>query len=261
MLDSLLRRDRFLILAGLLTIALIAWLYLVNLTQQMRPMDSSMDMGMAAAIPQVQPWQLHDFTLTFLMWAVMMVAMMLPAAAPMILTFAALKRQKTASSSLVGPVGAFVLGYLLVWLGFSLLATLVQGLLHEAALLTPMMSMTSSLAASGFLIAAGLFQWTPLKHRCLHHCRTPFSFLLNEWRSGRWGALIMGLRHGRYCLGCCWLLMGLLFVAGVMNLLWVAVLAGIVLVEKVTPAGHYVSRVVGVGLLLWGIWLAAGAVS
>jgi predicted metal-binding membrane protein len=259
MLEALLKRDRYWVLGGLTAITLLSWAYLIYLAQDMARMDMPMDMGMSAAMPQTQAWQPREFVLMFGMWAVMMVAMMVPTAAPMILTFAAISRKRPAPQAFLSRTSAFVLGYLLVWTSFALIATVAQGLLHQAALLSPKLATTNTLLASFLLLAAGLFQWTPFKYTCLHHCRSPFSFLLNEWRDGTKGALYMGLNHGGYCLGCCWSLMALLFVAGVMNLLWIATLAALILVEKVAPKGHYLSRVAGVLFIGWGIWLAVTA--
>ncbi len=267
MLETLLKRDRGLVLVGLVAITLLSWAYLFYLAQDMARMEMgagismNSDMGMAAAMPQTQVWSVFEFGLMFLMWSIMMVAMMVPSAAPMILLFAAANRKQESAPTPFPRTSAFILGYLLVWTGFSLLATVAQGLLHAAALLSPMMATTNSLLAAILLIAAGLYQWSPLKYACLHHCRSPLAFMLNEWRAGSLGALRMGIKHGSYCLGCCWSLMLLLFVAGVMNLLWIALLAGLVLVEKVAPAGHYLSRIMGAGFVIWGIWLAVGAIA
>ena len=247
-LESVVKRDRIVILAGLLAVAALAWGYLGHMAWQMGAMQ--MDMAM----PQMQQWTALDLLLLFLMWAIMMVAMMLPSAAPMILMFASVQRKRRERSSPYVSTAVFVLGYLLIWSAYSALATLGQWGLHEAALLSPMMVSTSALLGGGLLIAAGLFQFTPLKHLCLTQCRTPFGFISTHWREGTRGALWMGIRHGSYCVGCCWILMALLFVAGVMNLLWIAVIAGFVLLEKVVPRGEWVSRAAGVILLAWGGW-------
>jgi predicted metal-binding membrane protein len=260
MLDRSLRQDRLVVLTGLLATTALAWLYLLNLAWAM-PQDT-MDMaqmGMEMAMPNAAGWTAADLWLTFAMWSVMMVAMMLPAAAPMILTYAALSRQRATRQPPFAPTALFLLGYIIVWVGFAFAATVAQGLLHSAALLSSELAVTSSLAGGVCLIIAGLFQFTPLKHRCLHHCRTPLGFLLGEWRVGEWGALTMGVRHGLYCLGCCWAIMALLFVAGVMNLLWVAALAVFVFAEKLLPAGPWLARIAGVLFVLWGLWLIAGA--
>ena len=207
------------------------------------------------AMPHMQAWGATEVLLTWVMWAVMMVAMMTPSAAPMILMFATVNRRHRGQQGPVVPTTVFLLGYLLVWGGFSVVATLAQWGLHTAALLSPMMVSTSPMLGGLLLLAAGIFQWTPLKSTCLTQCRSPLGFLLTEWREGTWGALVMGFRHGMYCVGCCWVLMALLFVAGVMNLLWVAAIAALVLVEKVLPRGKLVGRVAGGVLLLAGLVL------
>jgi predicted metal-binding membrane protein len=149
-------------------------------------------------------------------------------------------------------------GYLVVWAAFSILATAAQWGLHAVSLLSPVAAITSPVFGGVLLVAAGIYQWTPLKHVCLSKCRSPMGFVLNEWREGRWGAFLMGLKHGVYCTGCCWSLMALLFVAGVMNLLWVAAIAGFILLEKVAPAGDRLGRVAGVLFIGWGVWMVAG---
>jgi predicted metal-binding membrane protein len=246
------KRDRRVIIAGLVFLTGLSWAYLFYLAADMG------GMGMAA-MPQVASWDAADVFLTFLMWAVMMVAMMTPSASPMILMFARLAGQRRESERSVVSTNLFWLGYLLVWTGFSALAALFQWLLHEAALISPMMVTTSPFLGAAILLAAGIFQLTPLKNLCLAHCRTPMGFLITEWREGKAGAVKMGINHGRFCLGCCWSLMALLFVAGVMNLLWVSIIAAFVLIEKIAPQGEWVGRVAGILLVGWGTWILAGA--
>lgn len=246
-------RDRAIVGAGLAGLAILAWLYVLRLAHAMSDLDMHAVMGMAG--PQMHGWRLADGLLTFLMWSVMMAAMMIPAASPMVLMFARIARSRPTAGRPVGQTGFFVLGYLLVWAGYSLLATLAQWGLHSVALLSPMMMTTSRHLGGALLIAAGIFQWTPLKDRCLRACRSPLAFIMSEWREGFGGAFIMGLRHGAYCVGCCWVLMALLFVAGVMNLVWVAALAAFVLIEKVAPGGRWVTRVAGVVLVIAGALL------
>lgn len=251
--ESWLKRDRAVVLGGLLLIAGLSWLYLVRLT-------SGMETGGAVASPGMHAWTLVDVLLLFVMWTVMMAAMMLPSAAPMILLFTSVHRGRRAGGRPYVPTSFFVAGYLIVWTAYAAAATLAQWGLHSAALLSTGMVSTSAALGGGLLVVAGVFQWTPLKHACLTACRTPMDFLMRDWREGGRGALVMGLRHGSYCVGCCWAIMALLFVAGVMNLLWVAVLAAFVLVEKTAPAGGWVGRVAGVVLVGWGVWLLAGAI-
>jgi predicted metal-binding membrane protein len=185
----------------------------------------------------------------------MMIAMMVPSVAPLILIFAAAYRKRQERQDPVVPTAIFLMGYLLVWTGFSVLATLAQWGLHTAALLSPMMVSNSSILGGVIMLAAGIFQWTSFKHACLTHCRSPLGFLMTHWREGTRGTLIMGMEHGTYCVGCCWILMVLLFVAGVMNLVWVAIIAAFVLAEKVLPRGDLVGRVAGGMLVLAGIGL------
>jgi predicted metal-binding membrane protein len=195
------------------------------------------------------------------MWTVMMVAMMAPTAAPMILMFATIHRRRRTEGRPAVPTALFALGYLVVWSAFSVAAASAQSGLHVAALLSPAMVATSPLLAGGILIVAGIFQWTPLKRACLDSCRSPLSFLMSSWREGRGGAFVMGLHHGLVCLGCCWALMALLFVAGVMNLLWVAAIAVAVLLEKVVPYGDLMGRLAGVALAAAGVGLVVRAVA
>jgi predicted metal-binding membrane protein len=242
-------RDRVVVLLALAAIAALAWLYVIHMA------------GSMPAIPtaHVQPWGAVELLLMFLMWAVMMVAMMLPSAAPMILVFTSVKRRSAAGSALALVTGLFALAYLVVWIGFSLAATAANWALHQAGLMTAMMGSTLPLVGGILLLAAGVYQWTPLKHACLSRCRSPLAFLMTEWRPGRSGAFFMGLRHGLFCLGCCWALMTLLFVLGLMNLLWIAALAAIALLEKVLPGGLWVSRVLGIALIGWGAWMIAAS--
>ena len=226
-----------------------AWLYLACMAWGMAHMDRGADM---LIMPAMTHWNGADLALVFLMWVVMMAAMMLPSAAPMVQTFA---RTAGAPSPALSTF-AFAVGYLAVWTGFSALATLGQWGLLELSLITPMMESASSWLSGGLLIAAGAFQFTRLKSACLNKCRSPLGFLMSEWRPGSGGAFIMGVHHGVYCAGCCALLMLLLFVLGVMNLAWIAVLTLIVLAEKALPAETlWPSRLLGAGLAVWGGYL------
>jgi predicted metal-binding membrane protein len=192
---------------------------------------------------------------TFWMWAVMMVAMMTPSAAPVVFVFSRVSRSRGGSeASPAGPM-VFLLGYLALWIGFSALAAVAQAALGRAQLLTSMGVSTSPALSAGLLIAAGAYQFSPWKYVCLSKCRAPLGFLLTEWRDGWSGAFLMGLRHGLYCTGCCWLVMTILFVAGVMNPAWIAVLTVIVLAERVFPYGRWVSNLVGVAAVCGGCWV------
>ena len=196
--------------------------------------------------------------LTFVMWTVMMAAMMLPSAAPAILLYGTLVRKNGARGTVLPGVWIFAGAYVLVWTGFSVAATLLQGLLGEASLMTPTMTLASAGLSAAALVAAGLYQLTPLKQVCLRKCRNPLEFFVTRWRAGRGGAFRMGLEHGAYCLGCCWVLMLLLFVAGVMNLAWVALIAAFVFAEKLLPGARLVSYAAGVVLVMSGFWVLAG---
>lgn len=211
----------------------------------------------SATLPMPMAWGLADFVFMLVMWSAMMVAMMLPSATPAVLLFARVgERRIEQHRARVAPI-VFILGYLVAWAAFSLAATLLNWFLHSSGLLTSMMGRTMPLVSGALLIGAGIYQWTPAKHACLVHCRSPIGFLTAHWHEGRFGALRMGIHHGAYCVGCCWLLMGLLFVLGVMNLVWIAALTVFVLLEKVVPKGEWLGRVAGVGLMLWGITLIA----
>ena len=256
-METILRRERLIVGGCLAAMAILAWLYLFHSKAAMPGMDmSGMDMpGMV--MPGLQAWAPSTVLLLFVMWAVMMVAMMLPSATPMLLAFLAVNKQRRAAARPYVPVSIFLFGYLAVWTGFSAVATLAEWGLHQAALLSPAMAATSPTLNGGLLVAAGIFQWTPLKRTCLKGCRSPLSFLMSEWREGATGAFIMGLRHGAFCVGCCWVLMALLFVAGVMNLFWVAVIALFVLAEKILAKGELLGHVAGIALVMAGAAMMA----
>ena len=246
-----LKRDHLLVSLGLVGLVALLWLDLLRRTGVLSPTTLGHEMTM----PQAGPWSLADGAVTAIMWAVMMAAMMLPSAAPMLLLFSTVNRKRGAQGNPVVPTGIFLLGYLLVWGAFSLLATLTQWSLHNLMLLSPGLAIANPLVGGLILMAAGVYQFTPLKEACLIQCQSPFGFLLTSWREGAGGALQMGLRHGGYCLGCCWVLMALLFVGGVMNLAWIALIAGFVLLERVVARGMLVSRVAGSLLVIWGLAL------
>ncbi len=252
-LESVLRRDRLVVIAGLGVVIALAWGYLVVEAASMERMGA-----MLRPMSQTS-WTLAEAGLMFVMWVVMMAAMMLPSAAPMILLHTTMSRRRRERGRGAADSSIFALGYLVVWSLFSVLAVILQYALERSALLSPMLTMTSLVAAGVVLIAAGVYQWTPLKNACLKHCRSPLDFMLTHWREGAMGVFTMGLRHGIYCVGCCWMLMLLLFVGGVMNLAWIAGLALWVLIEKLAPAGQWLSRGLGVVLMGWGsatLWMA-----
>jgi predicted metal-binding membrane protein len=276
-LERLLRRDRVITIAGLAALCVLAWLYIVagaglgtnawEMTrlalfphQQAATMThdmSGMDMSTMAMGPEPRIWGPAIWALMIAMWWIMMVAMMSPGAAPTVLLYARVHRHALAQGQIqdkLAPTGVFVAGYLLVWLGFSVAAAALLWLLEREAIVSAtMMSSQSRWLSAIVLIAAGLYQLTPLKKACLSHCRTPAAFLSRHWRPHALGALRVGALHGAFCVGCCWMLMALLFVGGVMNLVWIAALAILVLVEKVFPAGQWVGRAAGVALIVWGI--------
>lgn len=256
-LESVLKRDRIVVVSGVIAVTAIAWGYTIYVAQS----SADMDMSTRMAMVNLRSWSSVDFGLMFIMWAVMMVAMMLPSAVPMILLFASINRKRREHGGPFVPTSAFVSGYVVVWSVFAAVATMGNWGLHQTSLLSSMMGeSTSAYLGGGLLITAGAFQWTRLKYVCLTHCRSPLSFLMTGWRDGVGGAFKMGLEHGKFCLGCCWMLMALLFVLGVMNLLWIAGLAAFVLAEKVVSAGEKVSHVTGILLIAWGTWAVINGV-
>jgi len=207
----------------------------------------------------LHPWTALDAALTFAMWAVMMVGMMLPSATPMTLIYAQVVRKAARDGSVLPPTAVFVAGYLGAWTLFSAAATAAQWGLERAALLSPMLVSTSPRLGAVLLVAAGVWQLTPWKNACLAQCQNPVHFFAHNYRPGVRGALRLGFRYGLYCLGCCWLLMGLLFVGGVMNLLWIAALTVFVLAEKAFSRSAWGSRVAGLAMIAVGAWLFARA--
>ena len=248
MIDTALRRDRALVGLGLAAVAALAWVYIVELGRMMSPQSAmAMPMPGDAAAPQL------GYLIP--MWVIMMVAMMVPSAAPMILLFAGVVRRRRAAGIPTASAAVFTLGYLLVWSLYAIIAAAAQWKLHRLALLSPAMASASPWLGGGLLVLAGVYQWLPFKGACLSHCRSPLHFFSDHWREGSLGALLMGMRHGSYCVGCCWALMALLFVAGVMNLLWVAAIAIFVLAEKLVPRGLELGRAAGVLMVIWGVWI------
>lgn len=233
-----LRRGRTLLIVGIVALATLAWAWLV----------SGDAMSMAA-----------DFWLVLAMWLVMMVAMMLPSAAPAILLYDRVRSDRGEPDD-IAPSWLFMLGYLGAWFGFSAAAALAQLALVRAGWIGAMDLRASAPAVAGAaLFVAGAYQMTPWKNACLSSCRSPAQFLTRFWRPGVWGALRLGLLHGAICIGCCWLLMILLFVGGVMNLAWVALLAALVAVEKVASTGPMIARWMGIGMMVGGGAVAVAA--
>ena len=245
-----LRHDRAVVLGSLTLVVLLAWGYLLlGAGSNME----TMDMGGGQMMVMLPEWSPGYGVVVFAMWAAMMVAMMLPSVAPVTLLVASIARKRAAAGGTPGETTVlFVLGYIAVWLGFAAAATLLQWGLDEAGFLTDTMAVGNARLAGAVLVAAGVYQWMPLKEACLRYCRSPLDFLLFHWREGGAGALISGIGHGTFCLGCCWMLMALLFVGGIMNLAWIAGIALLVLIEKTLPWGGRMNRVTGVILVAWG---------
>ncbi|AZN99140.1 DUF2182 domain-containing protein [Mesorhizobium sp. M9A.F.Ca.ET.002.03.1.2] len=272
-LEAVLRHDRAIVTAALVAVAVLAWAYVLWLAADMAMPTASapgadmagmdmagMDMG-AAIAPGFQAWTPADFAFIFAMWAVMMVGMMTPSVAPMVLLYAGVGRKAQASGRPIASTAWFFTGYLLVWVAFSIAATGAQWLLTSLSLLSPVMATNSTVVGGLVLIAAGLYQWTPMKGVCLRQCQAPIAFLASHggFRSDSLGALRFGIKHGAYCLGCCWALMALLFVGGVMNVLWIAGIAILVLLEKTVPTGQLIPRISGALMAIAGVWLLVGA--
>ena len=270
--EHLLRRDRIVTLAALVILCALAWLYIVKgagLGMSARQMttlaffphqqagEAMLEMPGMQVDTERSAWGFNTWALMIGMWWIMMIAMMTPSAAPTILLYARVHRAALAREPLrdeAAPIGAFAAGYLSVWLAFSVAAAALHYALERAGLVSTMMMGSRSRWLSGaVLIAAGLYQLSPLKSVCLRQCRAPASFLARHWRPHAAGALRLGIKHGAYCVGCCWMLMALLFVGGVMNLIWIAALTTMVLIEKVLPRGQWIGRSAGVALAGWGI--------
>jgi predicted metal-binding membrane protein len=230
--SRLLRHERLIVAGSIALLVALSWWFLVN------GAGMGDGMGMAAMPPRLGA--------LVLMWWLMMVAMMLPSAAPAILLYARVRAQRHASGPIVQP-WIFLLGYLAIWLLFSIAAAAAQ---HLAA--GGVMALDDSRLEGAVLIGAGLYQLSPLKSACLRQCRSPVQFLTRNWRAGASGAVRLGVLHGAYCVGCCWMLMALLFVGGVMNFAWIAALTLLVGIEKLVPGGEWVGRAAGVGLMAWG---------
>jgi predicted metal-binding membrane protein len=257
-LERLLRRDRQIVVIALVSVAILAWIYTI----------SGAGMGMNALEMSRMPWAsanghsmampnsgLSYMFVLLTMWWVMMVAMMLPSATPTILLAAALNRRSTSDCPPYGTATFFTMGYLLAWFIFSLVAVAAQMVLESNGLLSTMMHSRSTYLTAGLLLAAGVWQFSPIKHACLRYCRAPVDFITRHRRPGNRGAMVMGFHHGTYCLGCCWFLMALLFAGGVMNLYWIAGLAIFVLIEKLFSSGVWFSRITGVGFIIAGTGL------
>lgn len=259
---ALLSRDRVIVLVALIAVTIIAWTEVLILAQSMSYMAAMAGMpGMKMdAFGMMSPvfghWSAGHFGAMLAMWIVMMIGMMTPSAAPMILIYTRIARSNAGARPFASTFW-FAGGYLLAWMGFSVLATLTQWALEQLALLTPMMASASHSFAGLLLIAAGVYQWLPIKYACLSQCRAPLSFVMSRggFRSDVAGSVMLGLQHGLYCIGCCWALMALLFVGGVMNLLWIAALMVFVLLEKLVPGWRYFARASGAAAVGFGAWV------
>ncbi len=250
-ISDLLRRDRLVAVLALAGVSLVAWLYTAfGVGMNMSAIDMT---GMPGDMPMpATVWTAANSVLMFAMWWVMMVAMMLPSAAPMLLLYQRVVSKRQPDRAL-GDMLVFGLGYLVVWGAFSLAATGLHAAGEYIGWVNGMMTSSSSLLNALLLISAGVWQLTPLKHRCLEACRTPIEFLSRIWRPGTSGAFRMGIVHGMFCVGCCWAMMLLLFVGGVMNLYWIGGLALFALAEKLTPGWPLLDRLTGAALIVAGM--------
>ncbi len=261
-IEATVKRDRIVVLGALALVVALSWAYLLagagmDMTA-LEMMHLTSGRGMTKMMPAV--WDIGYAGVMFVMWWVMMIAMMLPSATPMVLLFAAINRKQKEKGHPSVATALFASAYLIVWAGFSIFAVVLQWGLEALTLLSPMMISASVFLGAGVLLAAGIYQLTPFKQACLKYCRSPLQFIMTRWRSGEDGAFRMGVEHGAYCVGCCWFLMGLLFFGGAMNIYWIVGLAVFVLIEKTIPAGHWFSYVIGVVLILCGMVVFLDAV-
>lgn len=251
------RLDRIIVAGLLLLVAALAWAFTVHQAMLMDAMEAAMWRDMNMSMNGMAPsWTAIDALLLFVMWSAMMAAMMVPGASPMVAAFATINRRRRQRSAPYVPTAVFLLGYLIAWAGFSVIATALQWLLQVTGLLTTMMQSASRYWSATLFLAAGLYQFSPLKERCLAYCRSPDGFILSEWRDGALGAAIMGLRHGLFCMGCCAALMVLLFAVAVMDLRWVAGLTVLVTAEKLLPGARFWRLGIGAGLMATGVGFA-----
>ncbi|MFC3615313.1 DUF2182 domain-containing protein [Lutimaribacter marinistellae] len=256
-LERSLKRDRLILMVGLSAVVALAAVYTVlGIGMSMSAITMTrMAIEMPGMMMASGEWTIGYAFMIFLMWWIMMIAMMVPSAAPTVLFYAALVRKNTNVDKVYAAVPVFLSGYLLVWGVFSLAATAVQWFLVSIGKMSGMMEITQAPLAGGLLVAAGLYQLSPLKQACLRQCQHPLMFFMQNWRPGVLGALGMGTQNGWFCLGCCWVLMALLFVGGVMNLLWIAALALFVGLEKLAVGLPWLSRLSSLALIVGGLAL------
>ena len=244
------RLDRIIVAVLLLLVAGLAWAFTVHQAILMDEMETAMWRDMNMSMSGMAPsWNAIDAIVLFVMWSAMMAAMMIPGASPMITAFATINHRRQARAAPYVPTAAFLLGYLIVWAGFSVIATALQWLLQTIGLITTMMQSSSYYWSAALFVAAGLYQLSPLKEMCLAYCRSPTGFILSEWRDGMLGAVVMGMRHGMFCMGCCAALMLLLFAVAVMDLRWVVALTVLVTSEKLLPGAKIWRLTIAVGLI------------
>ena len=243
------RHDRLVVILSLLALIALAWAYMY--------WDAARHLH-AGHLSGALPITWETFIEAFVMWSVMMVGMMVPSVAPTILLYATMVRKNHEQGRVLAAASIFTLGYLAAWTAYSVVAAVLQVLLTKMALMSALLVSTSTSLTAGILIAAGLYQWLPVKDMCLQYCRSPMHFIMGRWHPGNYGAVKMGFENGLYCIGCCWALMLVMFVGGVMNLLLMAVLAGFFIIEKLAPFGQPTARVVGAFLIGLGVWTLAG---
>ncbi len=271
-------KDRMVVYIGVLIVLLVSWFYIIgmgwhmntlpfseNTTMNMpmdKPMSMDKDVGFLGSVLSWMPpmhgaWQAYDFLLLFLMWSVMMIAMMTPSILPMLMLFTTLNSKKKSQGEEVSSTLILLLGYLSSWIIFSLFITFPQYFMHKSGLLNPMMEPTHVYLGATVLIIAGIYQFTPWKDACLTVCQSPLGFLMNNWKDGNLGAFIIGYKHGYFCVGCCWALMLTLFALGVMNIMWVIILTIFVLFEKLAYKNPLLyRRITGILFIAWGTVLA-----
>ena len=249
-------RDHWIVYVGMLIVCMLGWGYMAYMGWAMQHMDV-IDMWMPPRAG-TRAWTLYDFYMLFAMWAVMMIAMMTPSVLPMVSMYVTVNKSKRVKGQAYTPTFIFLSGYLIAWALFSVVISVTQYPLHTVGLLNPMMDSRSYLLSGAVLVVAGVYQWTPWKDACLEQCRSPLHYLMTSWREGYAGAIQMGIRHGMYCIGCCWALMAVMFAVGVMNVLWMVIIAFFVLAEKISPvSAKYLRIISGSGLVIWGsYWLS-----